>query len=517
MSCQTLRNTREPRPLRLTKDVECSLYFAQSLSVAFGLIDTAYVQIPDHPRGKRPLKGEATTPYWTCKPIVDIASNLVRIFNAPTTKFTRSMSEPYPERDEKENEPNPDAYLTVQSLTSFRDKNKVTGAAFAFPSTLRTIPEVPRKSDESLSYLSNRSIISIDNGREVRTTPGFLQQFEISRRGSIRSDFLKQDSLSEEATASTETVPKRSRIRKVVGAVLSKHRLIGLRHILLALVLALYAIAGMFIFYAIEGTYERQNVPETRDALNEAMETLAKDFEGSAPDANLSFLLKKAYITLIKIDGKYAGSTFYKLEERDYPLWTWTYGTSFFFAFTLYSTVGYGSIAPSTDGGRVAVIFYTAIGFPLALVIIRDVGAVTMVHLTRLYMFLAVKIRNTSRCRRSSSNDDVITIPILLASLISLLCILITAVFVMVYDGALGPEPGLDYFHALYFTFLSHTAVGLGDVMPVNYPHAPLVAIVLLSCMPLMRVINRVLYVGMERRVYGAVALVENSLDRIAP
>lgn len=30
--CQTLRNTREPRPLRLTKDVECSLYFAQSLS-----------------------------------------------------------------------------------------------------------------------------------------------------------------------------------------------------------------------------------------------------------------------------------------------------------------------------------------------------------------------------------------------------------------------------------------------------------------------------------------------------
>lgn len=28
---------------------------------------------------------------------------------------------------------------------------------------------------------------------------------------------------------------------------------------------------------------------------------------------------------------------------------------------------------------------------------------------------------------------------------------------------------GLDLFHAFYFTFLSYAAVGLGDVMPVNY------------------------------------------------
>lgn len=28
---------------------------------------------------------------------------------------------------------------------------------------------------------------------------------------------------------------------------------------------------------------------------------------------------------------------------------------------------------------------------------------------------------------------------------------------------------GLDLFHSFYFTFLSYAAVGLGDVMPVNY------------------------------------------------
>lgn len=82
-----------------------------------------------------------------------------------------------------------------------------------------------------------------------------------------------------------------------------------------------------------------QNVAATREALNEALEGLANDLEiaSTTPNANMSALLKvglsitvviswqffqvvlfqKAYLTLIKIDGKYTGSTFYKLEERD--------------------------------------------------------------------------------------------------------------------------------------------------------------------------------------------------------
>lgn len=38
----------------------------------------------------------------------------VRILNASTAKFARSISEPYPEPKENENESYPDVYLTVQ-------------------------------------------------------------------------------------------------------------------------------------------------------------------------------------------------------------------------------------------------------------------------------------------------------------------------------------------------------------------------------------------------------------------
>ncbi|GMR47029.1 hypothetical protein PMAYCL1PPCAC_17225, partial [Pristionchus mayeri] len=127
---------------------------------------------------------------------------------------------------------------------------------------------------------------------------------------------------------------------------------------------------------------------------------------------------------LLKMDGKYTGSTYFKLEDRDYPQWTWTYGASFFFAFTLYSTVGYGSISPSTDAGRIAVILYTAIGFPCALIIIRDIGSGFLVYITRFYAGIVKRIRKLSGY--SSHANEAIMIPMNVAFIISFFVVLAT-------------------------------------------------------------------------------------------
>ncbi|GMR56361.1 hypothetical protein PMAYCL1PPCAC_26556, partial [Pristionchus mayeri] len=254
-------------------------------------------------------------------------------------------------------------------------------------------------------YLGNLSTVTINHGREFRNVPAYLRQFEMSRRGTMstaeRPVVRRRISAVQESVASfpppTAATPQKPKNSELLLVFLDsfKMRAYIFSHFILALVLALYAIGGMFLFYAIEAPHERKTVAETRDALNEAFKILSADLEvaSTIPNANMSLLLKKAYLTLIKIDGKYTGSTYYKLEDRDYPQWTWTYGTAFFFSFTLYSTVGYGSISPSTEWGRVAVIFYTAIGFPCALVIIRDIGSVILVFLTRIYAKVVIKMR----------------------------------------------------------------------------------------------------------------------------
>lgn len=44
-----------------------------------------------------------------------------------------------------------------------------------------------------------------------------------------------------------------------------------------------------------------------------------------------------------------------------------------------------------------------------------------------------------------------------------------TTVFIYYLDAFSGPPgTGLDWFHSLYFSYMSFTTIGLGDVMPNN-------------------------------------------------
>lgn len=75
--------------------------------------------------------------------------------------------------------------------------------------------------------------------------------------------------------------------------------------------------------------WHRQSVEETRHALNEALILLGRNlsvdpfllkvyiFSTHYHRALIKSTSQETYLTLMKIDGKYAGSTFYKLEERN--------------------------------------------------------------------------------------------------------------------------------------------------------------------------------------------------------
>lgn len=49
--------------------------------------------------------------------------------------------------------------------------------------------------------------------------------------------------------------------------------------------------------------------------------------------------------------------------------------------------------------------------------------------------------------------------------------LLFAATFIYEYDALSGPpDTGMDYFNCFYFSFISMTTIGLGDIMPNNVP-----------------------------------------------
>uniref|UniRef100_A0A1I7XKE9 Ion_trans_2 domain-containing protein n=1 Tax=Heterorhabditis bacteriophora TaxID=37862 RepID=A0A1I7XKE9_HETBA len=117
------------------------------------------------------------------------------------------------------------------------------------------------------------------------------------------------------------------------------HKKIGFRHICLLLVVLAYTLLGASVFYLIEANYEENN----------------------------------AYVTLLQQESAYKGSTFYKAADpaNNYK---WTFGSAFFFSMNVFTTTGYGSIAPESVAGKSCVIWYGLIFVPLTLVVIRDLG-----------------------------------------------------------------------------------------------------------------------------------------------
>ena len=65
--------------------------------------------------------------------------------------------------------------------------------------------------------------------------------------------------------------------------------------------------------------------------------------------------------------------TDYTKEEYEIPF-TWTFYHSFFFAFTVCSTVGYGNISPTTTLGRLIMVIYSVIGIPVNGILFAGLG-----------------------------------------------------------------------------------------------------------------------------------------------
>ncbi|CAJ0931472.1 unnamed protein product, partial [Mesorhabditis belari] len=300
----------------------------------------------------------------------------------------------------------------------------------------------------------------------------------------------------------------------------ARHRVIGLRHLLMFLMVVGYTLLGGLIFNATEGGAERRGVAEALEALESKLTQIstqmvieidANSTTFTDPEATKQFL-RDTYTDLLRAEGRWEQSAYQKNLSDANMLWN--FWSACFYSTNLFMTVGYGVIAPFTDLGRVISIIYSIIFIPLSNVVIRDLGQWFLLGLTKVYARLLIRWRAASGGK--IDDDEDIALPISIAALTVLIYWMFCSFLTWLYDGLMGSsfDTGMSFWDSIYFSFITLTAIGLGDLMPKNVPRSPLMKIWYFLGLPVFKVVNRVSYVAVENGIFGTFTVFEKRLEQ---
>ncbi|KAJ3606272.1 hypothetical protein NHX12_025792 [Muraenolepis orangiensis] len=201
-------------------------------------------------------------------------------------------------------------------------------------------------------------------------------------------------------------------------------------------VVVAYLVAGGLVFSALEQPFEsNQKISIT------AEKAAFLDRHGCVAPAELEALIKHS------VEAVNAGVS--PIGDTSYNSSHWDLGSAFFFAGTVITTIGYGNIAPSTEGGKIFCILYAIFGIPLFGFLLAGVGD----QLGTIFVKSIAKVEKMFRI--SQTNIRVAsTLLFILAG-----CILFVTIPAVVFKHI----EGWTALEAIYFVVITLTTVGIGD------------------------------------------------------
>uniref|UniRef100_A0A4W5N0F1 Potassium channel, subfamily K, member 10b n=1 Tax=Hucho hucho TaxID=62062 RepID=A0A4W5N0F1_9TELE len=192
-----------------------------------------------------------------------------------------------------------------------------------------------------------------------------------------------------------------------------------------------------------------------------AFRALEQPFESNQKDSitleKALFLRRHPCVTpteleaLIKhaIDAVSAGVS--PIGDTSYNSSHWDLGSGFFFAGTVITTIGYGNIAPSTEGGKIFCILYALFGIPLFGFLLAGIGD----QLGTIFVKSVLRVEKIYRKQISQIKIRVTsTILFILAG-----CIVFVGVPAVIFKHI----EGWTTLDAIYFAVITLTTIGIGD------------------------------------------------------
>jgi len=165
----------------------------------------------------------------------------------------------------------------------------------------------------------------------------------------------------------------------------------------LCAVVTLYAVAGGFIFQHLEKTNEKQECLEAmlkyypmENATVYRLWDVASSFQ-EKDDAVFALDAFQKQLQSYRDDVLalgYDGSNCSAMGEPGGPQYQWSYSGSLLFSVTVFTTIGYGNIAPKTFWGRLVCIAYAVLGIPLMLLCLANLGEV----MANIFRFVYARI-----------------------------------------------------------------------------------------------------------------------------
>uniref|UniRef100_A0A915D9N6 Potassium channel domain-containing protein n=1 Tax=Ditylenchus dipsaci TaxID=166011 RepID=A0A915D9N6_9BILA len=267
-----------------------------------------------------------------------------------------------------------------------------------------------------------------------------------------------------------------------------KYAKLILPHVGLVLLTCAYTLIGASIFYSVENPNEISTKRHQLDMIYKRQEEFVSALLSLAASNHTSERNNWAELARMHMhdmsDQLFVSFEKYFLTANEVKLNTtieiWTFSTAVFFSVTVVTTIGYGNPVPVTQFGRMMCISFSLFGIPLTLVTIADLGKFLSEHLIWVYgkylnlkHYLCRRVVGRKKDRRERVCDQceqrglTDQMQVMEEQKIPALLVLGILVLYTALGGVLMShlEPW-SFFTSFYWSFITMTTVGFGDLMP---------------------------------------------------